>query len=49
MMTPEVDALMRNYMGDVPGAAVLVLRDGQPVVRACYGLADLETETPATP
>jgi len=48
-MKPEVDALMRNYAGDVPGAAVLVLRDGQPVVRASYGLADLEAHTPATP
>lgn len=48
-MKPEVDALMRNYTGEVPGAAVLVLRDGQPIVRASYGLADLETDTPATP
>ncbi len=49
MVKPEVDALMRNYAGDVPGAAVLVLRNGQPVVRSSYGLADLETGTPATP
>jgi len=48
-MKPKVDALMRTYTGDVPGAAVLVLRDGRPVVRAGYGLADLETGTPATP
>jgi CubicO group peptidase (beta-lactamase class C family) len=48
-MTPQVDALMRNYAGDVPGASLLVLRDGQQVVRASYGLADLETHTPATP
>ena len=48
-MTPQVDALMRNYAGDVPGASLLVLRDGRPVVRASYGLADLETHTPATP
>ncbi|HKU16493.1 MAG TPA: serine hydrolase domain-containing protein [Steroidobacteraceae bacterium] len=47
-MKPEVDALMRNYTGDVPGAAVLVLRDGQPLVRAGYGLADLETHAPVT-
>jgi CubicO group peptidase (beta-lactamase class C family) len=47
-MKPQVDALMREYTGDVPGAAVLVLRDGQAVVRAGYGLADLETHTPAT-
>jgi CubicO group peptidase (beta-lactamase class C family) len=48
-MKREVDALLRDYAGDVPGAAVLVLRDGRPVVRASYGLADLETGTPATP
>jgi CubicO group peptidase (beta-lactamase class C family) len=40
---------MHGYAGDVPGAAVLALRDGQPVVRTSYGLADLETGTPATP
>jgi CubicO group peptidase (beta-lactamase class C family) len=48
-MKPEVDALMGSYAGEVPGAAVLVLRNGQPVVRSSYGLADLETGTPATP
>jgi len=47
-MKPQIDALLRDYTGDVPGAAVLVLRDGQPIVRAGYGLADLETHTPAT-
>ena len=47
-MKNEVDALMRDYTGDVPGASVLVLRDGQPVVRAGYGLADMESHTPAT-
>jgi CubicO group peptidase (beta-lactamase class C family) len=48
-MKSNVDALMRNYTGDVPGAAVLVLHDGQPIVRAGYGLADLETDAPTTP
>jgi CubicO group peptidase (beta-lactamase class C family) len=48
-MTPKIDALLRDYAGDVPGAAVLVLRDGEPAVRASYGLADLEAGTPATP
>ena len=47
-MKPQVDALMRDYTGDVPGASVLVLRDGEPVVRAGYGLADVEARTPAT-
>jgi CubicO group peptidase (beta-lactamase class C family) len=48
-MKPQVDALLRDYTGDVPGAAVLVMRDGEPLVRAAYGLADMETRTPATP
>ncbi len=47
-MKPQVDALMRDYTGDVPGASVLVLRDGQPLVRAGYGLANMEMRTPAT-
>jgi CubicO group peptidase (beta-lactamase class C family)/microsomal dipeptidase-like Zn-dependent dipeptidase len=45
----RVDALMHAYDGAVPGASVLVLRDGAPVVRRAYGLADLEARTPATP
>ncbi len=49
MLCPKIDAVMRKYAGDVPGASVLVLRDGQPVLRASYGLADLETGTPTTP
>src|SRR5688572_3794794 len=45
----SVDTLMRDYSGDVPGAVVLVLRDGQPLVRRGYGLADMAAGTPATP
>ena len=33
---------MQNYRGAVPGASVLVIRDGAPVYRRAYGLADLE-------
>ncbi|KAF1710673.1 serine hydrolase [Pseudoxanthomonas kalamensis DSM 18571] len=43
-----IDALMQRYAGDVPGAAVLVIRDGQPVFRKSYGMAELETGRPAT-
>lgn len=43
-----IDVIMADYDGNVPGAAVLVLRDGQPVVRRGYGLADVETGTPVT-
>lgn len=45
----RVDALMHDYTGDVPGAAVLVLHDGQPLLRRGYGLADLDAGTPVTP
>nr|WP_242003062.1 serine hydrolase domain-containing protein [Vulcaniibacterium tengchongense] len=40
---------MRDYTGEVPGAAVLVLRDGRALVRRGYGLAELEAGTPVTP
>ncbi|TCO36551.1 CubicO group peptidase (beta-lactamase class C family) [Dokdonella fugitiva] len=45
----RVDAIMRAYAGDVPGASVLVLRDGIPLVRKAYGRADLEQGIAATP
>src|SRR5580658_456163 len=48
-LTVKVDALMQAYQGEVPGASVLVLRDGQPLIRRAYGLADLAPRTPATP
>jgi len=44
-----VDALMADYAGDVPGASVLVLHHGEPVVRRSYGKADMEAGTDATP
>jgi CubicO group peptidase (beta-lactamase class C family) len=47
--TETIDALMQRYQGQVPGAAVLVIKDGQPVVRKGYGLAVLEDATPVTP
>lgn len=45
----RIDALMSDYAGDVPGAALLVVRNGEPVVRKGYGLADLDARTPITP
>jgi CubicO group peptidase (beta-lactamase class C family) len=48
-MTESIDALLRAYDGAVPGAAVLVARDAEPVARLVYGLADLERATPVTP
>lgn len=48
-MQSSVDALMRDYSGDVPGASVLVLRDGEPLLQRSYGQADLEAHVAATP
>jgi CubicO group peptidase (beta-lactamase class C family) len=44
----RIDALMRPYQGAVPGAGVAVLRDGVPIVRRAYGLADVEQRVAAT-
>ena len=48
-MSSRVDALMHDYTGQVPGAAVLVVRDGQAIVRRGYGIADLASGTPVRP
>lgn len=48
-MQHDIDALMRAYDGKVPGASVLVLRDGEALVRRSYGLADLENGIATTP
>lgn len=48
-MTAPVDRLMQAYHGSVPGASVLVVKDGVAVVRRSYGLANLEDGTLATP
>jgi CubicO group peptidase (beta-lactamase class C family) len=45
----RVDALMHDYDGNGPGASLLVLRDGVPLVRRGYGLSELETRTAASP
>lgn len=47
-MTSSVDALMREYNGAVPGASVLVIRDGAPVIQRGYGMANLEDAVVAT-
>jgi CubicO group peptidase (beta-lactamase class C family) len=45
----EIDALMKSYDGSVPGASLLVVRDGKPIVHRSYGLADVESGVAATP
>lgn len=44
-----VDALFAGYTGTaVPGASVIVIRDGRVIFRSAYGMADLERGVPAT-
>ena len=44
-----IDAWMRDYTGQVPGASVLVLEDGDAVFQRSYGLADLEAGVASSP
>ena len=45
-----VDSLFAAYTGGaVPGASVIVIRDGDVMVRRAYGMADLERRIAATP
>jgi len=45
----DVDALMSRYTGDVPGASLLVVKDGKPIVRRGFGYADLEKHAKTGP
>ena len=45
----RVDSIMQRYSGQVPGASLLVIRNGKPAIRRAYGLADLEKKTGASP
>jgi CubicO group peptidase (beta-lactamase class C family) len=45
----DIDTIMQDHQGEVPGASVLVLRHGEAVVRRSYGLADLEQRIAAAP
>ncbi len=45
----QVDSLFSIYTGkNVPGAALLIIRDGQPILKRCYGMADVERNIPVT-
>ena len=45
-----MDSLFAAYTGTaVPGASVVVIQNGQVVLRRAYGMADLERRTAATP
>ena len=45
----DIDALMSRYASDVPGASLIVVKDGKPVVRRGFGYANLEEHVGAGP
>jgi CubicO group peptidase (beta-lactamase class C family) len=47
---PDVDRLMADYsLAGTPGASVMVIQDGEPILSRSYGLAYIDNETPVTP
>src|ERR1700692_3306136 len=44
----QVDAIFAPYTGDVPGASVMVIRDGAAIYKNAFGLANLENRIPAS-
>ena len=45
---PAVDAYLTKYFHNQPGAAVLIVKQGQPLLVRGYGLSDIEKKTPIT-
>ena len=49
VLAANIDAIFHDYTGSVPGASVVVIRNGEVIARKAFGLADLEKQTPVTP
>lgn len=45
----RVEHIMLTYAGDVPGASLLVVRNGEPLVKRGWGMADMEHDMKASP
>jgi len=44
---PDVDRIMAEYgRAGMPGASVMVIKDGEPLLTRSYGLARLDDDTP---
>ena len=44
-----ISSALRHYSGEVPGAALLIYKDGVAVVRQGFGMAELESRRAVTP
>ncbi len=49
MAGTEIESMLRDHAGMQPGAAIAVLRRGEPLLLQGSGLADLDSRTPVTP
>lgn len=47
--TGDAGAMMARYQGNVPGASLLVIKDGKAVMKRGYGFANLEAHEAAAP
>lgn len=45
----EIDTLMSRYAGTVPGASLVVIKDGKAVIRRGYGYANIEKHVQTRP
>ncbi len=46
----KIDSIFTDYnKPDVPGAAVMIIKNGEVIFQKCYGLADVENLKPVTP
>lgn len=49
-LAERIDAALKPFFrADAPGATVIVMKDGAPVFRKAYGLADVDKNTPMQP
>ena len=45
----QIDELFEDYTGNVPGASLMIIKDGEIIVEKSYGLAELDTKTAVSP
>ncbi len=45
----KIEHMFKDYQGQQPGAAVMVIQQGQPIVAKTFGLADVEQLKPVFP
>lgn len=44
----RIDEIMTQYQGEVPGASLMIIRDGKKILTRSYGYANLEKKVPVS-